>query len=99
MIALQPFDPFDILLVALLNPVAIAVAFYMGRDANQWQKLVVAAFASACAGFLFLYVLIYFRIVIAKGFGAPTGVFVVQVLLGLIWAYIGYRFRPSNRPS
>ncbi len=98
MIALQPFDPFDILIVSLLNPVAIAVAFYLGRDSNQWQKLIVAAFASACAGFLFLYVLIYFRIVIAKGFGAPTGVFVVQFLLGFVWAYIGYRMRPTKKP-
>lgn len=96
MIALQPFDPYSILLVALLNPVVIAVAFMMGRDANQWQKLIVAAFAASCAGFLLLYVLAYFRVVAVKGFGAPTGVFVAQVFLGLVWAWIGYRFFPKH---
>lgn len=96
MISLQPFDPYSILLVAVLNPVVIAVAFMMGRDANQWQKLIVAAFAASCAGFLLLYVLAYFRVVAVKGFGAPTGVFVAQVVLGLMWAWIGYRFFPKH---
>ena len=98
MFELVPFDPVTVFLVALLNPIAIAVAFYMGRDANQWQKLIVAGFASACVGFLTLFVLIYFRLIIAKGFGAPTGVFVVQFVLGLVWAFIGYRMRPAKKP-
>ncbi|MEQ8823376.1 MAG: hypothetical protein RIC14_03285 [Filomicrobium sp.] len=99
MITLQPFEPFTIILVGALNPVAIAVAYFMGRDADQWQKLIVAAFASACAGFLALFAVAYFRIIIVQGFGAPTGVFVVQFLLGLVWAYIGYRMRAPKSPS
>ncbi|MBU1209758.1 MAG: hypothetical protein KJ587_00615 [Alphaproteobacteria bacterium] len=97
MFHLQPFDPYGVLLVALLNPVVIAVAFFMGRDADQWQKVIVAAFAATCAGFLFLYALAYVRFVIVTGFGAPTGVFVAQFFLGLVWAFIGYRFRPDTR--
>ena len=92
MFHLQQFDPYAVVLFALLNPVVIAVAFLMGRDANQWQKVIVAGFAASCAGFLFLYVLAFVRIVIVNGFGAPTGVFVVQFLLGMIWAAIAYRF-------
>ncbi len=99
MLHLQPFDPYGVLLVALLNPVVIAVAFLMGRDANQWQKVIVAGFAASCAGFLFLYALAFVRIVIVKGFGAPTGVFVAQFVLGMIWAWIGYRFFRKNSPS
>ncbi len=90
MIELQPFDPYTIVLVALLNPVTIALAFFMGRGANQWQKIIVAAFAAACAGFLLIYVLAFFRIVAVQGFGAPTGVFVAQFVFGLVWAGLGY---------
>lgn len=97
MLHLQPFDPYGVLLVALLNPVVIAVAFLMGRDADQWQKVIIAGFAATCAGFLFLYALAWVRIVIVTGFGAPTGVFVAQFFLGLFWAFIGYKFRPNTR--
>lgn len=99
MIVLQPFDPYAIILVALLNPVVILLAFVLGRDANQWQKLIVAGFAASCAGFLVLYALAYFRVIVVKGFGAPTGVFVAQFLFGIIWAWIGYRFWPKSNPS
>lgn len=99
MFHLQPFDPYGVVLFALLNPVVIVVAFLMGREANQWQKVIVAGFAAACAGFMFLYVLAFVRIVIVKGFGAPTGVFVAQFIFGLAWAYIGYRFFRNHSPK
>lgn len=99
MITLEPFDPYSIVLVALLNPVTVGVAFLMGRGANQWQKLIVAAFAAACAGFILIYALAYVQLVHVKGFGAPTGVFVLQFVFGLLWAYIGYRMRPERPPA
>lgn len=99
MLHLQQFDPYSVLLVALLNPVVIAVAFLMGRDANQWQKVIVAGFAASCAGFLVIYALAFVRIITVEGFGAPTGVFVAQFVLGMVWAWIGYRFFPKNSPS
>ncbi len=99
MIALQPFDPLSVVLVALFNPLVIAVAFMMGRDADQWQKLIVAAFAASCAGFLLIYALAYVRIIAVQGFGAPTGVFVLQFLFALVWAWLGYRFWPTKSPS
>lgn len=37
---------------ALLNPLVVLVAAYVGRKADQWQKVVVAAFAGGFAGFL-----------------------------------------------
>ena len=49
---IKPFDPWTLVLIALLNPVVIAVAFYMGRLADQSQKLIVAAFAASLAGFI-----------------------------------------------
>ena len=47
-----PVDLRSVLLTALLNPVVVAVAFWMGATADQWQKLPLAAFAGAVAGIL-----------------------------------------------
>ena len=47
-----PFDPGTLLKIALFNPVVIVVAFLMGRRADQWQKLIVAAFAASLAGYV-----------------------------------------------
>lgn len=99
MFHLQPFDPYGIVLFALLNPVVIAVAFLMGRTANQWQKVIIAGFAASCAGFLFLYALAFVRLVIVQGFGAPTGVFVAQFVFGIVWAWVGYQFFPQKSPA
>lgn len=98
MIELQPFHPLSVVLIALLNPVVIAVALLMGRAANQWQKLIVAAFSAACAGSLLVWIAAFIGVLPAKGIGAEAGVFVTQFLFGLVWAFIGYRFlpKPSN---
>src|SRR5258705_10276604 len=53
---MTPVDLRDVVLTALLNPAVIVVAFWMGRSADQWQKLPVAAFAAALAGFVVLFV-------------------------------------------
>ena len=55
---MTPVDLRDVVLTALLNPAVILVAFWMGRSADQWQKLPVAAFAAALAGSILLYVAI-----------------------------------------
>lgn len=98
MIELQPFDPVSVVLVALFNPVAIAVAFLMGRAADQWQKLIVAAFAAAFAGSGFVWLLAFVGLLPVRGIGGEAGVFVAQFLFGLVLAGIGYRFfhKPGN---
>ena len=53
---MTPVDLRDVVLTALLNPAVIVVAFWMGRSADQWQKLPVAAFAAALAGSVLVYV-------------------------------------------
>ena len=50
MIDINPFDPQTVVLLGALNPVTILVAFLMGRTADQWQKIPVAAFAGALRG-------------------------------------------------
>ena len=94
---LQPFDPAAVLLFSLLNPVVIAVAIYMGSSADQPQKIPIAGFAAALAGAVALYLVTYVRIVPARGIGNEAGIFVLQFLLGIGWAALGYyRFHRQN---
>ena len=91
---MAPADLKAVLLTALLNPAVIVVAFWMGRTADQWQKLPVAAFAAALIG----SVLVYFAVQLGfPGVGdlgwAAAGIFTAQFLFGLVWAYAGSRFR------
>jgi glycerol uptake facilitator-like aquaporin len=90
---MAPVDLTSVVLIALLNPAVIIVALLMGRSADQWQKLPVAAFAAALVGSGVVY------IAISAGFSvfsdirrAVAGVFTAEFLAGLVWAFIGYRF-------
>lgn len=56
MIAINSFDPLTLILLSLVNPAVIGVAFWMGRNADQWQKLPIAAFAASIAGFLLYWI-------------------------------------------
>ncbi len=97
MTGLEPFHPLTVLLIAALNPVVIAVAFLMGRAADQAQKIVVAAFAAALAGSLALWIATFAGLVSAKGIGGEGGVFVLQCLFGLVWSGIGFAARPKDK--
>ncbi|MDX2257615.1 MAG: rhodanese-like domain-containing protein [Hyphomicrobiaceae bacterium] len=100
MIGLKPFDPLSILLIALLNPVVIAVAIAMGRQADQWQKLIVAGFAAAFAGSLALYAATFAGLVAVRGIGGEGGVFLLQAIFGTIWAWLAWRLGgPGAAPA
>jgi hypothetical protein len=89
----MPVDLNVVLLTALLNPVAVAVAFWMGRSADQWQKIPVAAFAASAAGTAAVYVAARLGVPgIATPARAVAGIFIAQLVLGLVWAAAGYRF-------
>jgi hypothetical protein len=82
-----------VLLTAVLNPVVILVALWMGSGASQWQKLPIAAFAAALAGWLLLYVVVWIGWSPVSNVGrASAGVLVAQFIVGLAWATIGYRW-------
>lgn len=98
MIGLKPFDPVTLALIALLNPVVVIVALLMGRAADQWQKLIVAAFAASCAGVLGLYVVEMLGLVSVRAVGGEGGLIVLQFLIGLVWAMLGYRFLAPKAP-
>lgn len=88
---MTPVDLKDVILTALLNPGVIVVAFWMGRNANQWQKLPVAAFAAALVGSVLVYLAVWLGITGVAGIGwAASGIFVAQFIFGLAWAAAGY---------
>jgi hypothetical protein len=87
---LRPFDPGSLLLIAALNPAVVLVGVLMGRAADQWQKLIVAAFVAALAGAALIWMAALLKILPARGLGGEAGLFVLQFLLGLVWAAIGY---------
>lgn len=89
---LQPFDPWPLLLIAALNPVVILVGLLMGRAADQPQKILVAGFAAACAGAVLVWLVAWLKILPARGVGGEAGLFVLQFVLGMVWAAIAYRW-------
>ena len=87
-----PVDLDMVLLTALLNPVVAVVAFWMGRSADQWQKLPLAAFAASLSGMAAVYAAVRLGVPGVAGTGrAAAGVFIAQCVLALVWASIGYR--------
>ena len=88
---LPPVDLKALLLTALLNPVVIVVALWMGMRADEWQKVPVAAFAGALAGSALIYIATWLGIATMPSVGrAAAGVFIAQCLFGLLWASLGF---------
>lgn len=90
MITITAFDPKALALIAALNPAVIAVAFWMGLKADQWQKLIVAALAAALAGFLLFLAAVLTGLVRTEGIGGEAGIVALQAVFGLGWAIAGY---------
>jgi hypothetical protein len=87
-----PPDLKDVLLLAALNPAAIAAGYWLGRKADQPQKIVLAALVAGVAGTAFAWLLM------ATGLFEPKirllgGIFVASGLLGIGWAWLGWRVR------
>ncbi len=90
-----PVDLAAVILIALLNPAVILVAVWLGRRADQPQKLPVAAFAAALAGSLLTYIAVRLGLTgVAQVGRAAAGVFTAQFVFGLAWAYLAFRFLP-----
>jgi hypothetical protein len=92
MISINPFDPVTLVLIAVLNPATIIIAFMMGRRADQWQKLPVAAFAAALGGFLLYYAAAFVGIFQVHAVGGEAGIVMMQFVLGFIWALVSYYY-------
>jgi hypothetical protein len=90
---IKPFDPATLLLIALFNPAVILVAFLMGRYADQWQKIIVAALAASLAGFVLYWFAAEVGLLPVHALGGESGVVLMQIVFGLVWASIGYATR------
>ena len=90
---IRPYDPVTLLLIAALNPVVIAVAFTMGRYADEWRKLIVAAFAASLAGFLLYWLAAEVGLMPVHALGGEAAVLLMQMLFGLLWAGFGFMLR------
>lgn len=89
----------SVLLFALLNPATIAVAYLMGRRADQRPKIVIAAFAGALAGAALLWIGTLLRLsFLATPARAAAGIFAAGFVFALVWAAIGY-MRREQRPT
>ncbi|MDX2156751.1 MAG: hypothetical protein SFW09_09590 [Hyphomicrobiaceae bacterium] len=88
----MPPDLKDVLLLALANPAMIAVAYWLGRKADQRQKIVVAALVAGIAGVAFAGLLMLLGLVEPK-VRLLSGVFVSACLGGLAWASLGFAMR------
>jgi hypothetical protein len=62
----------------------------MGRSADQWQKLIVAAFAASLAGFLLYWVVVAVGLMPVHALGGEAAVLLIGFLFGLVWASLGY---------
>ena len=90
---IKPFDPWTLVLISLLNPVVIAVAFYMGRLADQPQKLVFAFYATSLAEFYLFWLAGAVGMMCIQAFGGEAAILVMQLFPGLLWAGLGYWMR------
>jgi uncharacterized membrane protein len=89
-VEIVPFDPVTLILISVVNPVVIAVAFLMGRRADQWLKLIVAAFAASLAGYVLYWVVAAVGLMPVHALGGEAAVLMMQFLMGLVWAALGY---------
>jgi len=89
-----PVDLTAVLLAAFLNPAVPVVAYWMGRNASQWQKLPIAAFVAALVGSGLIYLAVRMGIAGIERLGrAAAGIFIAQFVSGLLWAITGYSLR------
>jgi hypothetical protein len=63
----------------------------MGRRADQWQKLIVAAFAASLAGFILYWIVTTLGFLPVHALGGEAGIVLLQFLFGLVWAAIAYK--------
>ena len=91
MLAFDPnFDPVSLLLIALLNPVVVVVAWLMGGRADQWQKLFVIGFAAALAGAAAVWIATFLGLLPPRQMGSDAGLFVFSMLYGFVIAAVAY---------
>ncbi len=89
--------PLQLLLAAVLNPVVVIVALYLGMRSDQWQKLVIAGFGAALAGAAAAWLATYAGLLAPRAFGSDAGVFMFSFIYGIAVAAVGYAWAGRQR--
>lgn len=92
----MPQELKDVLTLSLLNPATILIGYWLGRIADQRQKVVVGAMAAGIGGAVFAWILMRFGFVAAKP-RLIAGVFLTSALLGIAWFLLGHTLRRYKR--
>ncbi|MFM9942732.1 MAG: hypothetical protein ACKVP7_24920 [Hyphomicrobiaceae bacterium] len=86
----------DILLLAVMNPATLMAGYWLGRRADQVQKLVIAAFIAAIVGTIYVWLLMRFGFFKSQP-RLVAGVFIASALLGGGWSWLGYWTRRHRK--
>jgi peptidoglycan biosynthesis protein MviN/MurJ (putative lipid II flippase) len=78
-----------ILMHAIMNPATLVVGYWLGRKADQVQKVVIAAFIAGLAG------TVYAWLIMKLGFAENrprliAGVLVASGIMGIVWSWLGH---------
>ncbi len=92
----MPQELQDILLLSLLNPATLLTGYWLGRRADQSQKLVLAAFIAGIAGALFAWLLMRFGYTTSQP-KLVAGIFLTSAMLGLAWSWLGYKMQQFKK--
>ena len=86
----------DVLMLALANPATLGVGYWLGRRADQPQKIAVAALVAGVAGTAFAWLAMRTGLTEAKP-RLLAGALVASVLAGAGWAWLGYSIQNRGR--
>lgn len=80
-----------IMLYAVLNPATLLFGLYLGVKASQPQKVPVAAMIAAIAGMAVVGLVAKLPLGFSLGHErAAGGMFIALLIVGFVWAAIGY---------
>ena len=85
----------QMLLVALFNPAAILAGFFIGRQADQLQKIIVGGFAAGFAGLAFVWLVSKLGFYVGN-MNSVSGVFALSFIIGMIWYFVGFKTRKKK---
>ncbi len=80
----------QMLFVAVMNPGAILAGFFVGRYANEMQKIIVGGFAAGFAGLAFVWLVNRLGFYVGD-MQSVGGVFVLSFIVGLVWFFVGFK--------
>ena len=96
MIDINMYDPWTLVAIAVLNPAVIVIAIYLGRTADQWQKLPIAALAASLAGMALYWLGGQVGLFAIHALGGEGAIFIVQCIAAFVWASLAYLFFRSK---